>query len=98
MKYAIEELERRSRNYAQGHVLKNFSKEIWNAHTYLIEGTYVDVSDEIISELKDCLDCVIKSLNEGTKDLTDWRKRQIKRQEDLESAIKFFRPKNNFKH
>lgn len=96
MTYAIEELERRSRNYKQSHLLKEFSTEIWNAHTYLVEGTYVDVSNEVVEELVDCLFYVDKSLNEGTKELTEWRKRQLKRKEDLQNAIKFFRPKYNF--
>lgn len=96
MEYAIQELERRSRKYKQSHLLKEFSAEIWNAHTYLVEGTYVDISDEVVHELTDCLECVNKSLNEGTKELTEWRKRQLKRKEDLQNAIKFFRPTHNF--
>lgn len=92
MKYAIQELKNWSLNYGTCTTLKDYSLQCRLASGALVNKTRIDVSDEIIKDLLDSLERVLDGLKNWGNEHLESKKRQIKKSEDLQNAILFFRP------
>lgn len=90
MLYAITVLRQRARNYSRAEILKDHTTDCLRVASALENNMSItNYSSDVIEDLKDVLNSVNLGLNGWGDGSPNEKKRQLKRQRELNEAINF---------